>query len=90
MSKTAKTELTMQKERRVAHFQKSVAELVELEVKHAKAHAQMLRQVILSSDWSILTTRPSDWSKDTNLSSHLKGAADNQDGELRRSSRDQT
>ena len=46
MSKTAKTELTMQKERRVAHFQKSVAELAELEVKHAKAHAQMLRQVI--------------------------------------------
>ena len=53
MSKTAKTELTMQKERRVAHFQKSVAELAELEVKHAKAHAQMLRQVILASDWSI-------------------------------------
>ena len=44
MSKTAKTELTMQKERRVAHFQKSMAELAELEVKHAKAHAQMLRQ----------------------------------------------
>ena len=91
MSKTAKTELTMQKERRVAHFQKSVAELAELEVKHAKAHAQMLRQVILSSDWSKLIMLPSDWSKDTNnLSSHLKGAADNQDGELRRSSQDQT
>jgi len=46
MSKTAKAELTMQKERRVAHFQKSVAELAELEVKHAKAHAQMLRQAL--------------------------------------------
>merc|ERR1719319_1058244 len=46
MSKTAKTELKMQKERRVAHFQKSMVELAELEVKHAKAHAQMLRQAI--------------------------------------------
>ena len=36
----------MQKERRVAHFQKSLQELAELEVKHAKAHAQMLRQTI--------------------------------------------
>ena len=46
MSKTAKSELKMQKERRVAHFQKSMVELAELEVKHAKAHAQMLRQAI--------------------------------------------
>ena len=46
MSKTAKTELKLQKERRVAHFQKSLAEMAELEVKHAKAHAQMLRQTI--------------------------------------------
>ena len=46
MSKTAKAELTMQKERRVAHCQKSMADLAELEVKHAKAHAQMLRQAI--------------------------------------------
>ena len=46
MSKTAKSELKLQKERRVAHFQKSLAEMAELEVKHAKAHAQMLRQTI--------------------------------------------
>ena len=46
MSKTAKSELKMQKERRVAHCQKSMLELAELEVKHAKAHAQMLRQAI--------------------------------------------
>ena len=44
MSKTAKSELKMQKERRVAHCQKSMLELAELEVKHAKAHAQMLRR----------------------------------------------
>ena len=46
MSKTAQAELKMQKERRVGHFQKSLVELAELEVKHAKAHAQMLRQAI--------------------------------------------
>ena len=46
MSKTAKAELQLQKERRVNHFQKSLVEMAELEVKHAKAHAQMLRQAI--------------------------------------------
>ena len=46
MSKTAQAELKMQKERRVAHCQKNITELAELEVKHAKAHAQMLRQAI--------------------------------------------
>merc|ERR1740124_2183923 len=46
LSRTAQMELKMQKERRVAHFQKSLQELAELEVKHAKAHAQMLRQTI--------------------------------------------
>merc|ERR1719186_1017534 len=46
LSGTAQLELKMQKERRVAHFQKSLQELTELEVKHAKAHAQMLRQTI--------------------------------------------
>ena len=72
MSKTAKGELTMQKERRVAHFQKSVAELAELEVKHAKAHAQMLRQVIPASDWSILSILASDWLNNTNLTHYYK------------------
>merc|ERR1712032_1227890 len=46
LSKTAQAELEMQKGRRVTHFQKSLHELAELEVKHAKAHAQMLRQTI--------------------------------------------
>merc|ERR1712115_419347 len=46
LSKTAQVELEMQKGRRVTHFQKSLQELAELEVKHAKAHAQMLRQTI--------------------------------------------
>merc|ERR1712012_724373 len=39
LSKTAQAELEMQKGRRVTHFQKSLQELAELEVKHAKAHA---------------------------------------------------
>ena len=33
MSKTAKAELQLQKERRVNHFQKSLVEMAELEVK---------------------------------------------------------
>merc|ERR1712098_815933 len=46
LSADAQSELQMQKNRRVDHFQKSLQELSELEVKHAKAHAQMLRQTI--------------------------------------------
>jgi len=46
MSEKAKEELKLQKERRITHFQKSLTELAELEVKHARAHAQMLRQTI--------------------------------------------
>jgi len=48
MSEKAKEELKLQRERRVQHFQKSLSELAELEVKHARAHAQMLRQTISS------------------------------------------
>jgi len=48
MSEKAKEELKLQRERRVQHFQKSLTELAELEVKHARAHAQMLRQTISS------------------------------------------
>ncbi|XP_023326179.1 sorting nexin-6 [Eurytemora carolleeae] len=48
MSQKAKEELKLQRERRVLHFQKSLSELAELEVKHARAHAQMLRQTIAS------------------------------------------
>jgi len=46
ISEEAQAELSMQKKRRVEHFQKNLQELAELEVKHAKAHAQMLRQTI--------------------------------------------
>jgi len=46
MSEKAKEELTMLKQRRVQHFQRTLVELAELEVKHAKSHAQMLRQTI--------------------------------------------
>merc|ERR1712059_227017 len=46
LSTEAQSELQMQKTRTVDHFQKSLQELAELEVKHAKAHAQMLRQTI--------------------------------------------
>lgn len=46
MSEKAKEELKLQRERRIQHFQKSLTELAELEVKHARAHAQMLRQTI--------------------------------------------
>jgi len=48
MSEKAKEELKLQRGRRVDHFQKSLTEFAELEVKHAKAHAQMLRQTISS------------------------------------------
>lgn len=48
ISDRAKEELKLQRERRVQHFQKSLTELAELEVKHARAHAQMLRQTISS------------------------------------------
>lgn len=48
MSEKAKEELKLQRQRRVHHFQKSLSELAELEVKHARAHAQMLRQTIAS------------------------------------------
>jgi sorting nexin-5/6/32 len=42
----AKDELKILRQRRVAAFQKSLTELAELELKHSKAHAQMLRTTI--------------------------------------------
>jgi len=46
ISERAKEELKGLKSRRVAAFQKSLTELAELELKHSKAHAQMLRSTI--------------------------------------------
>jgi len=48
ISSDAKDELKTLKERRVVVFQKSLTELAELELKHSKAHAQMLRAAIAS------------------------------------------
>jgi len=46
ISELAKEELKILRQRRVAAFQKSLTELAELELKHSKAHAQMLRTTI--------------------------------------------
>ena len=46
ISDKAKEELKTLRTRRVASFQKSLTELAELELKHSKAHAQMLRTTI--------------------------------------------
>lgn len=46
ISSKAKEELKTLRTRRVASFQKSLTELAELELKHSKAHAQMLRSTI--------------------------------------------
>jgi len=46
ISELAKDELKILRQRRVAAFQKSLTELAELELKHSKAHAQMLRATI--------------------------------------------
>lgn len=46
ISELAKDELKILRQRRVTAFQKSLTELAELELKHSKAHAQMLRATI--------------------------------------------
>ena len=46
ISAKAKEELKTLRVRRVAAFQKSLSELAELELKHSKAHTQMLRATI--------------------------------------------
>ena len=46
ISARAKDELGTLRRRRVASFQKSLTELAELELKHARAHAQMLRTTL--------------------------------------------
>merc|ERR1712083_265857 len=48
ISARAKDELKTLKDRRVAAFQKCLTELAELELKHSKAHAQMLRAAVAS------------------------------------------
>lgn len=46
ISDTAKTELTDFKTRRINHFRKNMVDLAELELKHARAQVQLLRNVI--------------------------------------------
>ena len=46
ISERAREELKALKARRVASFQKSLSELAELELKHSRAHAQMLKATI--------------------------------------------
>ena len=46
ISDLAREELKTLRSRRVAAFQKSMTELAELELKHSKAHAQMLKTTI--------------------------------------------
>ena len=46
ISEKAKEELKTLRTRRVAAFQKSLTELAELELKHSKSHAQMLRSTL--------------------------------------------
>ena len=46
ISELARDELKILRQRRVAAFQKSLSELAELELKHSKAHAQMLKTTI--------------------------------------------
>nr|ADD24431.1 Sorting nexin-32 [Lepeophtheirus salmonis] len=46
ISAKAKEELGILKTRRISSFQKSLVELAELELKHAKSHAQMLKSTI--------------------------------------------
>jgi len=48
VTEAAREELELQKRRRVESFQKSLRELAELEVKHARAHCQVLREALAS------------------------------------------
>ncbi|XP_064623249.1 sorting nexin-6-like isoform X2 [Lineus longissimus] len=48
ISETAKQELTDFKARRIQHFRKNMIDLAELELKHAKAQMQLLRNCITS------------------------------------------
>jgi len=46
ISERAREELKSLKTRRVSSFQKSLSEMAELELKHSRAHAQMLKATI--------------------------------------------
>jgi sorting nexin-5/6/32 len=48
ISKVAKQELNDFKQRRVAAFRKNFTDLVELEIKHAKAQVQLFKNAIAS------------------------------------------
>ena len=46
ISERAREELKVLKIRQVASFQKSLSELAELELKHSRAHAQLLKATL--------------------------------------------
>lgn len=48
ISETAKVELSDFKSRRISYFKKNMVDLAELEIKHAKAQVQLLKNVIAS------------------------------------------
>jgi len=48
LSETARTELKDFRTRRISHFRKNMSELAELEIKHAKAQMQLLKNLIVS------------------------------------------
>jgi len=48
VTEEAKIEIEQQKERRVEGFQRQLQQLAELEIKHARAHCQVLREALTS------------------------------------------
>jgi len=48
VTEEAKVEIELQKERRVEGFQRQLQQLAELEIKHARAHCQVLREALTS------------------------------------------
>merc|ERR1712210_279004 len=48
VTEEAKVEIELQKERRVEGFQRQLQQLAELEIKHARAHCQVLRESLSS------------------------------------------
>jgi len=48
VTEEAKVEIELQKERRVEGFQRQLQQLAELEIKHARAHCQVLREALSS------------------------------------------
>jgi len=48
VTEEAKEELELQKERRIEGFLRHLQQLAELEIKHARAHSQVLREALTS------------------------------------------